>query len=79
MVTWAQKNHPQVDGRRETEKFINYWTAKSGRDATKLDWVLTWKNWIINAAERSPGIAVNGNGHHAPSPVSPRDEHRLRR
>ncbi len=54
MVTWARTKVPQVDGRLETEKFINYWTAKSGRDATKVDWSATWRNWMLSAAERLP-------------------------
>lgn len=54
MVDWARERCPHVDGRVETEKFINYWRAKSGRDATKLDWVATWRNWMLNAAERAP-------------------------
>jgi hypothetical protein len=53
LIAWAKTTCPQVDGKRETEKFINYWTAKSGRDATKLDWDATWRNWILNAAERT--------------------------
>ncbi len=36
----------------EAEKFRNYWTAKSGSSATKLDWEATWRNWIINMLER---------------------------
>jgi len=39
----------------EAEKFRNYWTAKSGSQAAKLDWHATWQNWIINAAERTGG------------------------
>jgi hypothetical protein len=46
--------------RNEIEKFKNYWTAKSGKDATKVDWDATWRNWILNCAERS-----NGNGKSA--------------
>jgi uncharacterized protein YdaU (DUF1376 family) len=30
----------------ESEKFKDYWTAKSGKDAVKLDWQATWRNWI---------------------------------
>lgn len=26
--------------------FKDYWTAKAGRDAAKLDWQATWRNWI---------------------------------
>ncbi len=33
----------------ELEKFRDYWTAKSGRDAAKLDWPATWRNWMRNA------------------------------
>lgn len=54
MVQWARERVPTVDGRRETEKFINYWRGKSGKDATKLDWPATWRNWMLNAAERQP-------------------------
>lgn len=54
MVAWARANCPNVDGQRETVKFINYWTARSGREATKLDWPATWRNWMLNAAERAP-------------------------
>jgi hypothetical protein len=52
MVAWAQEHAPLVNGKLATEKFINYWLAKSGRDATKLDWVLTWKNWMLTDQER---------------------------
>jgi hypothetical protein len=39
----------------ESEKFRNYWTAKSGAGATKLDWHATWQNWIITAAQQTGG------------------------
>jgi hypothetical protein len=54
MVAWARANCPTVDGQRETLKFINYYKAKTGKDATKLDWVATWRNWMLNAADRAP-------------------------
>jgi hypothetical protein len=28
--------------------FRDYWVAKSGKDATKLDWLATWRNWVRN-------------------------------
>jgi hypothetical protein len=68
MVTWAHTRCPHVDGRTETEKFINYWQAKSGRDATKLDWAKTWRNWMLTAAERT-GKPPNG---HRPSTTDQR-------
>lgn len=39
----------------EAEKFRNYWTAKSGRDAAKADWPATWRNWVLTSLERLPG------------------------
>jgi hypothetical protein len=44
----------------ESEKFRNYWTAKSGASATKLDWEATWRNWIINTLERQNEYRRNG-------------------
>lgn len=54
MITWARENAPNVDGQRETQKFINYWQGISGAKGVKLDWVATWRNWMLNAAERAP-------------------------
>lgn len=39
----------------EAEKFRNYWTAKSGAAAAKLDWSATWRNWVLQSLERTPG------------------------
>lgn len=62
MVSWARKNTPHVDGRRELEQFRDFWQAKSGKDATKLDWVATWRTWmrreeqrLANTHQRRPG------------------------
>ena len=63
MVEWARQRVPHVDGRAETEKFINYWQAKSGSGATKLDWVATWRNWMLNAGERTPKLRAVSNGY----------------
>ena len=41
----------------EAEKFRNYWTAKAGKDAAKLDWDATWQNWILKALETPNGHA----------------------
>jgi len=39
---------------REFEKFRDYWCAKSGATATKLDWQATWRNWLRKASEMGP-------------------------
>jgi hypothetical protein len=47
---------PLVDLHAEHVKFIDHWIAKTGRDATKLDWDATWRNWIRNAR---PSTRIN--------------------
>jgi hypothetical protein len=43
--------------RLEAERFKDYWIAKSGRDATKLDWQATWRNWCRTAKTIRPSFA----------------------
>jgi hypothetical protein len=74
MVQWARQRVPRVDGKLETEKFINYWTAKAGRDASKTNWVRTWQNWMLSAAERLPGAPAAQTRR-----AGPHEEHRMRR
>ncbi len=37
----------------EAATFVDHWHAKSGRDATKLDWQATWRNWVRNSRRSS--------------------------
>jgi hypothetical protein len=53
MVQWARENTPLVDGKRATEKFINHFMSMSGRNAVKVDWVRTWRNWMLSDQERA--------------------------
>ena len=80
MEAWARTNAPHVDIKRETVKFINHWTAKSGRDATTLDWFATWRNWMLNAEERAPQASGRASPRQPalPASISPKDEHRYR-
>jgi hypothetical protein len=54
---------------RELAKFKNYWLAKGGKDAAKLNWQRTWINWLISADERKPRNVERTNtlGRHQPS------------
>jgi len=49
------KGMPQTRVDLEAEKFRNYWVAKTGTAATKLDWPATWRNWVLSSLERMPG------------------------
>jgi hypothetical protein len=50
--------------RAEHENFCDYWRAKAGSDARKLDWPATWRRWMRTAASRSAsnGYRPNGSG-----------------
>lgn len=37
--------------REQAERFRDYWAAKPGKDAAKLDWQATWRNWCRKAIE----------------------------
>lgn len=51
---------------READKFRDYWTAASGRNACKLDWQATWRNWIRSDLRKRPGARNTGsNGRGA--------------
>jgi hypothetical protein len=73
MAQWARENVPGLvsDGRakRETDKFVNYWSSKSGSGATKHDWPATWRNWMLTADER-PDPRIRGT----PASVSTTDQ-----
>lgn len=60
MVVWARRECPDVDGRFETSQFIDYWAAKAGKDAVKLDWTRTWQTWM----RRAQRDAVTRPGRH---------------
>ncbi len=60
MVAWFHERCPGLDGKTETEKFRNYWRAKTGQAATKLDWPATWRNWMLSAWERLPSRPAGG-------------------
>lgn len=45
---WARINFAHASAEMielEGEKFRDYWHAKAGRDAAKLDWEAVWRNW----------------------------------
>ena len=44
-----------IDRPRELANFRDYWTAKAGKDACKLDWQATWRQWARKADR--PGVS----------------------
>lgn len=53
MRSWAAEHAGLVDVDRSTMKFVNYWRAKTGQAATKLDWPRTWQNWLLSDQEKA--------------------------
>jgi hypothetical protein len=51
MLAWARTEAPNA-GRRDHEQFVDYWRAKSGKDATKVDWVAAWRKWMRTESDR---------------------------
>jgi len=49
-----------IDPDLEAENFRDYWLARSGSGAVKLDWSRTWKRWVRTAAK--------GRGKGKPGP-----------
>lgn len=43
--------------RQQGRRFRNYWTAKSGKDATKIRWDRTWQNWVDTEAAKIVGAS----------------------
>ena len=70
MRAYASEKRPNIDVKEETEKFVNHFRSATGRNATKLDWQATWRNWILNAKERTnygPNRQSNGGNSRATS------------
>jgi uncharacterized protein YdaU (DUF1376 family) len=61
LADWARAERPDLDPRKTLERFRDFWTAKSGQGATKLDWGATFRNWV--RSERAQPQSLNGRGH----------------
>lgn len=48
---------PPVEVDREADRFRDYWIAKAGNGARKLDWSATWRNWVRRAVDLKLGAA----------------------
>lgn len=50
-IEWAVSKRMWApdDAREEAEIFANYWQARSGAQAAKLNWEKTWQNWVRNS------------------------------
>jgi hypothetical protein len=51
----------------EALKFANYWQAKGGKDAAKVDWRKTWQNWSLTAFGTAPARPRSQAYGHEPN------------
>ena len=68
MLAWARTERADIDPVTETENFRDHWLAKTGKDATKLDWNRTWRKWIRNAYARPKTKLTAVSGGYQPLP-----------
>lgn len=54
---------PNLDLAAEHKIFVDFWLAKSGKDATKVDWNATWRGWMRREAKKT-APANNGKPVH---------------
>lgn len=66
-IEWAirERRWSPSEAREEAEIFANYWQARTGQGATKLDWRKTWQNWVRNS-RRPNGDYVLSTGNVDP-------------
>lgn len=62
MLQWAREKAPHIDLELRIKEFKNYWSAKTGKDATKLDWNLTFQNRIIQILDYQATKNGGSNG-----------------
>lgn len=65
---WALAKYPHWTAeivRSIASKFRNHWVAKSGKDATKLDWQATWENWVDSGITQRDHPAPAGSANTA--------------
>ncbi|WP_371763364.1 helix-turn-helix domain-containing protein [Massilia sp.] len=45
---FCAEQRPDLNIDQVADSFRDYWTARAGKDATKVDWPATWRNWVRN-------------------------------
>lgn len=47
-ITFCLQERKDLDPVKVFAGFKDFWLAKAGKDACKLDWFATWRNWVRN-------------------------------
>jgi len=51
-AVFCKTERKDLDPEAVFQKFKDYWTAKPGKQGTKLDWTATWRNWVREERSR---------------------------
>jgi len=60
LLTWAMTERKDLDMQKVIDSFTDYWIAKTGSAATKLDWDATFRNWVRNEKSNRSQQSRNG-------------------
>ena len=65
LIEFMKKERPDLTPRTTVMRFMNYWQAKAGRDATKLDWDKTFMSWVLNEKQGQvkPNVELDAYAH----------------
>lgn len=74
MRNWARGKQFPFDVELETERFINYWQARSGKEAEKRNWDAAWRTWMLNDRYRAPAPAPQGHRSGPPAGYPDRNQ-----
>ena len=61
LIEFIKKERPDLNARTTVMRFMSYWHAKAGRDATKLNWDKAFMSWVLNEKQ----------GYAKPAPLNP--------
>jgi hypothetical protein len=56
---FAKEERPDLDLKTVADSFRDYWVSRAGKEASKLDWNATWRNWVRNQRAAKAGTASN--------------------
>jgi hypothetical protein len=73
MITWARENAPATS-RADHDAFMDYWRSTPGARGRKLNWEMTWRNWM----RRAQTDAERGRGRASPDGLVERNGLRVR-
>lgn len=73
-IEYCKTERPDLLPSAVARNFYDYWIAKSGKDATKVNWSATWRSWVrkerTENAPRPPAVGGNVVGF-PPQPRGP--------